>query len=1161
MKALIFQKNGIVVKFSLKSRQVVNYNVPINLKFQYEYSKQIILTGNVVYPEVSFKPELIKIPKIPSGSKVHTPFRVSNQADVDTEVTFSMEEYPEFAIKTKQGLNITSEVLNLAPKERKELLLEFKPREPVAYCLYLPYILNGILGPPELNCPETLHSSYYLKQDKNRYKTSQEEIDSQKLPFLKILCAARKELLKFKSLVLNFNSFGKKKHLFQFTNVSGSCQEISMKISSIKSFTICPCSIEQNFCSENDTVTIIVDPEVTVKLPIEFSSEIQAGEFSEIVPIFVKSYSETDSFNYLKLVGHNPEPRISSNVKSLYFTPAPAGVKQSKRIVLELIAHQCSKTLEVTYKSLEIIITFVVKEDIDDIRSTVEYLVTFAASKDCSIETKVMFSCPCFHNITIEIFACSNTSTVINFMAEPSIVQDSTYPLFPAIDDKSSYADLLRTISSITERWLYTQGYFYQTYYRVPDDIARFPVDMVVPGDRRNFARKKKQQLLPLIQLLVNLMDSSIMTYIDDGQIIKEVGDNRSFASYIIYKNTISFLKSQDIFVPGLRPEHLLLYSEYLEVCELTKNSETRRVQEGFDASTFYRFSKQKWLDLFFHIYKVLVLQRIIDSKSLPQNNTDSEFIRQDRAEFENYLDKNRSRFPNWHLCDAQLLLWLEYHYNRQRTLLWPDQKFDGVVRLDDFSDVDDGVALATVLAAYCPYLADQLKDIYSSPKNVEQRVHNACRVVQSWKSLKLSFDCHPQTIVTANKIKIIFIVTYLYEVLPHFYPVNEVIIEAPLSESASYSLDIQNFGNVPIKYAATFFGEKSDLFQLDSHLLEIAGGKSRALKLTYMAKRVLHVSAILVLSGEVGGQRYAKSMAVTITGVPLTSSSDEIKLVVETYKLTNKRIPIKSPYGQCYKARIFFCFDEAKSFKDLHCGAALKRNHVPREVDIASDNCEFLEKGETIITLSTCFLHIGTSQFYLYFCNDQVGDFCVLIRTISALSKNRYVPIEVDEPPTNAKCTCKRGISPRCPKTLAVNLPSRNHLLSSSVDAMISKCLAESTFGFVERFCGTPIIFRLLKYYLDRFPQGFLLPSAIFNDQNEFNVNSTSKNITLGQKTIKINDVTSEETIPLVLHLDQNSKGRNVSLELVSTNGMEVRYYQLVFPKEEEEEPNELLL
>lgn len=66
----------------------------------------------------------------------------------------------------------------------------------------------------------------------------------------------------------------------------------------------------------------------------------------------------------------------------------------------------------------------------------------------------------------------------------------------------------------------------------------------------------------------------------------------------------IVFLKSQGINVPGLRAQHLLMYSEYLEYNENLAKVYDNDV-EYLEEADFLRFAKQKWLDLFFHIYKV----------------------------------------------------------------------------------------------------------------------------------------------------------------------------------------------------------------------------------------------------------------------------------------------------------------------------------------------------------------------------------------------------------------------------------------------------------------------------------------------------------------------------------------------------------------------------
>lgn len=116
---------------------------------------------------------------------------------------------------------------------------------------------------------------------------------------------------------------------------------------------------------------------------------------------------------------------------------------------------------------------------------------------------------------------------------------------------------------------------------------------------------------------------------------------------------------------------------------------ESSRKKEEFTQETFYNFSKQKWLDLFCHIYKILVQQRIVNKDTALDKDTE-DFITKDREQFDEYVRKNINRFSQLFLGDAKLLLWLEFHLNRQRNILWPNENFEGTQHLKDFSDVHD---------------------------------------------------------------------------------------------------------------------------------------------------------------------------------------------------------------------------------------------------------------------------------------------------------------------------------------------------------------------------------------------------------------------------------------------------------------------------------------
>ncbi|XP_019761653.2 uncharacterized protein LOC109538724 [Dendroctonus ponderosae] len=334
--------------------------------------------------------------------------------------------------------------------------------------------------------------------------------------------------------------------------------------------------------------------------------------------------------------------------------------------------------------------------------------------------------------------------------------------------------------------------------------------------------------------------------------------------------------------------------------------------------------------------------------------------------------------------------------------------------------------------------------------------------------------------------------------------------------------------------------------------MLIIPGGKSKALKLTYFAKKVLNASTILVLSGEVGGQRYAKSQAVSIIGVPQTTCLEEINLTVDTYEYSKRTLNIKTPYGKSYRSKIFLCFKEPKSYNDLHAVKFLKDNYIPREIDFSATECEFAEKGETSLMMSTHFLSQGEIKLYLYFCNDEIGDFCVLITVTSKLGNNLIMDINVELPQNFRKpCICRKGFSFYCPKTFTVHVPSKNTFLMESTERLAENCCAEGTLSLVRRFYGTPVVPRILKFYLERFPQGFLLAACIFDDEIEFSI-TENKQFSAQQATLTISDVTSDDTVPLVLHWDQDSRPKEAILELNSVNQGEIRRHKLIFPQEE---------
>lgn len=83
---------------------MLEFTITVSLVFQYEHIKKITLKGNVVFPLVAFKPDFIKLPKIPAGCVVKAPFKLlNNNTDTTNYLQFALSDYPEFTVRNKQG--------------------------------------------------------------------------------------------------------------------------------------------------------------------------------------------------------------------------------------------------------------------------------------------------------------------------------------------------------------------------------------------------------------------------------------------------------------------------------------------------------------------------------------------------------------------------------------------------------------------------------------------------------------------------------------------------------------------------------------------------------------------------------------------------------------------------------------------------------------------------------------------------------------------------------------------------------------------------------------------------------------------------------------------------------------------------------------------------
>lgn len=532
------------------------------------------------------------------------------------------------------------------------------------------------------------------------------------------------------------------------------------------------------------------------------------------------------------------------------------------------------------------------------------------------------------------------------------------------------------------------------------------------------------------------------------------------------YTKVICFLRGfQSFYQPNIKAKFLLNYEQYLLYIQF------KNIDPQFDQETFYLYSKQCWIDLILQILKVFVLTRftlqpalICSKEYTEEEGTESgnaSYVENEDIDEEENEDIDFSDLGLYGPHEKMMIAWLDKHYEDQRKTLWtkddiPDKK--ELLFLDE--DLSDGLVLASVTAAYCPYAKEFLEDMYTHPMTPEEYFHNACRLVQTWQYLKLSYYISPHTIVCSNVIEMLLLISYLYDVLPSCSPQEVITIEAPLTQNREGFVSVQNCGTSPIVYHVLFFGNEDGLFTVAKQKLDVAPGKTKKLKVVYHAKKIHKINATLLLSGESPGHKYCKCLAVGLEGNPdRTFAIAEIPITVNLYKMCIVTLVFDAPFQvaanyNIYLGKVDEGDDKAVSNINVFPYEELQNIKICREY-ICSEEVigDFDESGKNVVKPKMCCLVPGMRAVWVYFAHPVVGDWAVKLLVTGKMTRDCYEEIDVLLPKNydSIPCLCKKGISfiHKCPKIVYIKIPRMNNLLWNARKNLILESVSGEALDF----------------------------------------------------------------------------------------------------------------
>ncbi|KAG8248779.1 hypothetical protein J6590_033954 [Homalodisca vitripennis] len=100
-------------------------------------------------------------------------------------------------------------------------------------------------------------------------------------------------------------------------------------------------------------------------------------------------------------------------------------------------------------------------------------------------------------------------------------------------------------------------------------------------------------------------------------------------------------------------------------------------------------------------------------------------------------------------------------------------------------SNLEDGLVLATVTAAYCPFLSPlHFQAMFTQPSTVSQAYHNTVCLTSAWDKIRLGYSVTPRDLMRPNVVNMLMLVAHLYRNLPSYKLETTVSFMATLNTS-----------------------------------------------------------------------------------------------------------------------------------------------------------------------------------------------------------------------------------------------------------------------------------------------------------------------------------------------------------------------------------------
>ncbi|XP_072305824.1 cilia- and flagella-associated protein 47-like [Eucyclogobius newberryi] len=575
------------------------------------------------------------------------------------------------------------------------------------------------------------------------------------------------------------------------------------------------------------------------------------------------------------------------------------------------------------------------------------------------------------------------------------------------------------------EKWFSLFGWANGPYpISVPLNVRRVESKIQTNNGNRKAPNKGFRSV---VDMLIHLTGKEVPG-IPHIQSISDDLKKRTLQFIQLYKAILEFLNVQGACLSYIRPEYLLDKREFMYWCSSQEASANR----DYSSINYESMSKRSWMDLLLQIYKVFILCRV-SCKDLTCNSKDPS-----TGEVAPSCLQPATASNIYSLFELQLLSWLNMHYESMRKTVWTADATPPARWIVNFDlDFTDGLVLAALLAAYCPYLiCSHFRRMYTKPTSMEEILHNNIIVVQALTSLALNIDIYPTDLSDPNPVQLLMLCVHLNKKLPQYQPTQTITLSGELHSTIRKQVKLIIPTARPIKYNALLLGEDSHLFSLpEGSFFTLSAKESSDLTIQYTCAflRPKEAALLLVSSSKFGVHgTLAFHLKTCVTHI---TPMKTVKCSSPCYKLKSIQLTVTNPFksdGNFKVTLVDSANNPLKSEKPYQCqhttcnpnplvekmteGKLSDPNNEEDTEFLCAVNSVFLKSGqEHSLNIDYLPFSLGSRYCCVLLLCPQVGEIVYMVKAVPDFPQPMTLSAKPSEHIKSSADTCVSVLSLQC--------------------------------------------------------------------------------------------------------------------------------------------------